>query len=107
MPPKFRASSALKSKNGGCRIAAGKLIDDLIASEQRHRITGGQIEYGAAKFFLSGRGDLNVQPQANAGAKQGDSCQRNANASNADSVGSQRNQFIVGRQTAEHQQYGS
>src|SRR6266513_5741245 len=44
-------------------LAPGKLIDHLVASEERHRISSSKIENRAAQFFLRSRRSLHVEPE--------------------------------------------
>ena len=87
-------------------FSAWELIDDLIAPEKRHRIAGGEIEDGAAHFFLGRRRDLDVEPQGSGGAEKRDHHQRMANPGDAHSIGTKRDQFVVGREPPEDEQDG-
>ena len=83
---------------------AGKLIDDLIASEERHRVAAGQIEDRAAHFFLGQRRDVDVEPERRGRAKDRDDGERKANPGDAHAVGPKRDQFVVRREPAKDEQ---
>ena len=78
----------------------------MIASEKRHRIAGGEIEDGAAHFFLGRRRDLDVEPERSGGANQRDDHQRKANPRDAHSIGTKRDQFVVRGKPPEDEQNG-
>ena len=67
-----------------------------------HRAPG--IENGAAQFFLSSRRGVNIEPKTDHRGNDCNSCQGNTNARNTYPVGSQRDQFVVRRQSPEDQQ---
>src|SRR5438067_1085234 len=71
-------------------LAPGKLVNDLIASKERHRISRGQIENRAAQFFLRSRRSLHVEPETDCRAADRDRAQRNADARNAHAIAAQR-----------------
>ena len=77
-------------------LSAGELIDDLIASKQRHWIARSQIENRAAHRFLRSRCHAHIETAAKGGADRGKCRQRKADARDADAVGAQRDQFVVG-----------
>src|SRR6266496_4222814 len=85
-------------------FAPGKLIDHLIAAKERHWIARGEIENGAAQFFLCCRRDLHIEPETHHSARQGDAPKRKTHAWNTDAVRAQRDQFVVRRKAPKHEQ---
>ena len=85
-------------------FAPGKLIDHLIATKERHRISRREIENGTAQFFLRCRRDLHIEPETDQSARQRDAPKRKAHAGNAHTVRAQRDQFIVCGEPPEHEQ---
>ena len=59
-------------------------------SEKRNWVLGREIEDAATQFFLCSRGDIDVQPEANRGANNGDQGQRHADPRHADPIGAER-----------------
>jgi len=88
------------------KFSPGKLINYLIAAKKRHRIAGREIENGAAQFFLGSRCAWTLS-QSRSPCSERDPSERNANARNAHAIRSQRNQLVIGREPAEHEQDGS
>src|SRR4026208_250414 len=74
---------------------AGKLIDDLIATKKRHRISRGEIKNSTAQFLLRGRRNLHIEPETNHRATDRDASERNRYTRDAHTVGAQRDQFVV------------
>src|SRR5258708_38677987 len=58
-------------------FSTGKLIDHLVTAEERHRIARGQIEDGAAQFFLRGWRHLDREPKTKRGRRQRDNSEGN------------------------------
>ena len=87
-------------------FSAGKLIDHLVAIEERHWVTRGQVINGAAQFLLRGGGHRHIEPETRGRAEKRDGGQRDADPRNADAIGAQSNQFVIRRKAAEHEQDG-
>ena len=85
-------------------FSAGKLVNHLIAAEERHRITRGEVENCAAQFFLCSWCDLHVQPRTDRREDEGNTSKRNTDARDAHAVRAQRDQFIIGGKPAEDEQ---
>src|SRR6267378_7224028 len=84
-------------------FTARKFVDHLIAAEKRHRISGGEIVETGTQFFLRRGSDLHIEPQANGGADEGDTGERNAHTRHTYTVGAERDELVIGRQASENQ----
>src|SRR4030095_15905121 len=76
-------------------FAPRKLVDYLVAPEKRDRVLRRQIEDAAAQFFLRSRGHIDVQPEANRGANDGEQGKRNAAPRHAHAVGAEGDQLVI------------
>src|SRR6202011_221050 len=85
-------------------FSPGKLVDHLIAAEERHRIARGQIKDGAAQFFLRGGRHLDREPKTKRRAHERNYGQRNGDTRHAHAIRAERDQFVVGRAPAEDEE---
>ena len=86
-------------------LAAGKLVDDLVAAKKRHRISRGQIENGAAQFLLRGRRNLHIEPETNRRADDRDASQAEADTRvTLTPLAAQRDQFVVRGEPSKNEQ---
>src|SRR5262249_29826293 len=83
--------------------AAGKLIDNLIASKKRHGISRGEIKNRTAQSLLGGRRNLHIEPETNRRAANRDASKRNGDARYTHTVCAQRDQFVVGGKSSENE----
>src|SRR4029079_2681222 len=82
-------------------LPPGKLIDHLVAAEERDRILGREIKDAAPQLFLRGGGDGDVEPETDCGGDDGEKCERQADPRYAHAIGPERNEFVVSRKPAE------
>ena len=82
------------------------MIDHLVAAEERHGVARREIKNRAPHFLLRGGRDLDVKPERCAGAEERDDDERNTDARDADAIGTQGGQLVVGGKPAEDEEYG-